>query len=106
LVEISEILNRNNPNSIAMELAKRVKKLRLASNMTQQMLAEKSGVSLGSVKRFEQLGLISLQHLLHIAVALNAAEDFIQLFSQPHYDSIDALVKLKMVETRKRVRRK
>lgn len=106
MIDISEILNQHNPNSIAIELAKRVKKLRLAANMSQQMLAEKSGVSLGSVKRFEQQGLISLQHLLHIAVALNAAEDFSNLFTLKNYQSIDKLVKLNKANDRKRAGKK
>jgi len=106
LVDILKILNKNNPDSIAKELAMRVKKQRLSLNMTQQMLADKSGVSLGSIKRFEQQGLISLQHILHIAVVLNAAEDFANLFTRPNYNSIDELAKLKKEHIRKRARKK
>ena len=87
---------------IVLAMSKRMAEL----GMTQQMLADKSGVSLGSIKRFEQQGLISLQHILHIAVVLNAAEDFANLFTRPNYNSIDELAKLKKEHIRKRARKK
>jgi predicted transcriptional regulator len=39
------------------------KKRRLETDLTQEGLAKKSGVSLGSIKRFEQSGQISLEFL-------------------------------------------
>lgn len=47
---ITELLNYY---EIAEKIASDVKELRLRENLTQRALAKKSGVSLGSLKRFE-----------------------------------------------------
>ncbi len=45
-------------------------------NLTQQGLATRSGVALGSLKRFEQTGLIAFDALLSIALVLDCLGDF------------------------------
>jgi transcriptional regulator with XRE-family HTH domain len=47
---------------------------------TQHELAQRSGVSYASVKRFEQTGDISLVHLLKLANVLNRLIEFDALF--------------------------
>lgn len=69
------------PQEIAQEVAKSAKAMRLKQNLTQQGLSARSGVSLGSLKRFENIGEISLKSLIHIAVSLGCSNDFEQLFS-------------------------
>ena len=49
-------------------LAERVRNLRKRKKISQQVLSQKSGVSLGSLKRFEQTGQISLLSLTRLAV--------------------------------------
>ena len=102
--DISKILDRYNPNKVSKEIAIRAKQLRLAMNITQQKLAIKSGVSLGSIKRFESTGKISLQNLLQLAVVLDAVEDFTQLFTQKRYNTIDEVIKQSKTKTRSRAR--
>ena len=68
------------PKEIRQELAARAKERRLALNISQQELAERSGVSLGSIKRFEGSGLISLSALLEIALVFGCLGDFDTLF--------------------------
>ena len=46
------------------EIAERAKFRRLEQNLTQEGLALRSGVSLGSIKRFERSGEISLKSLM------------------------------------------
>ncbi|MBD0864134.1 MAG: helix-turn-helix transcriptional regulator [Rhodobacteraceae bacterium] len=65
--------------------------LRLAHNMTQQSLAEKSGVPLSTLKRFEQSGEISLAALLAIAGALGTLDAFENLFPKPAAASLEEL---------------
>ncbi|WP_066631103.1 helix-turn-helix domain-containing protein [Labilibacter marinus] len=68
------------PNDIAKELAKRHKALRKQLKISQAELAERSGVSLGSLKRFETTGHISLESLLKLANLLNRLQDFNSIF--------------------------
>ena len=52
------------------DIAQKIVRLRKRKKITQKQLAVRSGVSLGSLKRFEQSGEISLQSLTKIAIAL------------------------------------
>ena len=61
-------------------IATRARELRLELNLSQQTLSEKSGVSYGSLKKFEQTGQISLESLLKLAVILGCIDDFNTLF--------------------------
>ncbi len=69
------------PREFRQELAARAKERRLALNMSQRELAERSGVSLGSIKRFENNALISLSSLLEIALVFDCLGDFDTLFA-------------------------
>ena len=51
-------------------------------HLSQSVLAHRSGVSLGSLKRFEQDSLISLESLIKLSVALGCEKSFAALFSQ------------------------
>ena len=60
------------PKELGMEIAANLKKLRKQRKLSQKALAEKAGLSYGSMKRFEQTGEISLESLLKIAIVLTA----------------------------------
>lgn len=79
------------PGSVQDKIRLSVRGLRLAHNMTQQALAEKSGVPLSTLKRFEQSGEISLVTLLAIAGALGALDAFENLFPKPVAASLEEL---------------
>lgn len=70
-----------------MQIARRMQKKRKATKLTQQQLATRSGVSLGSIKRFERLGEISLTSLVKIAFILDCEDDFDALFARKEYGS-------------------
>lgn len=80
------------PTDINMEIARRMQKKRKANKLTQKQLAQKSGVSLGSVKRFERLGEISLSSLVKIAFVLDCEDDFDALFARKEYRSIQEVI--------------
>lgn len=48
------------PEELNLKLAKRVRNIRKRRSISQQKLSEMSGVSYGSIKRFESTGQISL----------------------------------------------
>jgi transcriptional regulator with XRE-family HTH domain len=98
------ILEDFNPSAIAKNIAEKLKQRRLELNISQEELANRSGVSYGSVKRFEIKYKISLVNLLMIAVVLNATEEFKLLFSKQQYQSIDEVIAISKKQKRKRAR--
>ena len=76
------------PQEIRLGIAAKAQAKRLALNMSQKDLAARSGVSLGSVKRFETTGEISLASLLAIALILNDLEAFSGLFNPPRTENL------------------
>ncbi|MCL2821209.1 MAG: helix-turn-helix domain-containing protein [Oscillospiraceae bacterium] len=60
--------------------------------LSMQRLAELSGVSFGSVRRFEETGEISLMSLLKIAIVLDSADEFAQLFEVQEPRSIMEII--------------
>ena len=69
---------------IMQEIAKRHCTLRKQLKLSQAEMADRSGVSLGSLKRFENTGKISLESLLKLAQILDCAEDFDLVFKEDH----------------------
>ena len=77
------------PQAVQRALARRFKSRRLARNLSQQGLAQRAGVSWGSLKRFEQKGLIALDSLLRLALILDCLNDFdtVGVEEDPDYES-------------------
>lgn len=69
------------PSDLLKEVSVKVKTVRKQQGISQLDLAKKSGVTYGSVKRFEQTGLISFESLLKIAHTLGRLTDFEQLLN-------------------------
>ena len=83
------------PMEVMRELSQRTRHRRLALNLSQEGLAKHSGVSLGSIKRFESSGHISLKSLLHIALVLDCLSDFdTAIAALPKPRSLEALISL------------
>lgn len=68
------------PTDVLLELAEKVRKLRKDQKLTQLELAKRANVSLGSYKRFEHTGHVSLDALLRIAFILGRLDDFETVF--------------------------
>ncbi len=64
------------PYEKSKEIAQRNRKLRKQLKMSQEEMAERSGVSFGSLKRFENTGKISLESLLKLMHLLGRLDDF------------------------------
>ena len=63
------------PGQVAAQMASRIKRLRKQAGYSQLELAERSEVSLGSLKRFEQTGKVSLDNLLRLLQVLGRLEE-------------------------------
>lgn len=81
------------PGDVQLELAKRASQRRKEQHITQQILAQRSQVSLGSIKRFEQTGEISLASLVRIAVVLGCVNDLESVFARHAYSSIEEIIR-------------
>ena len=88
----SFLFNPKTPNEIAKELVEKIKQHRKKLKISQAQLASKSGVSLGSIKRFESKYEISLNSFIKILIALNLEQDLENLFTQKNYASIDEVI--------------
>lgn len=86
------LFNTKSPNDIAKVLVEKIRQHRKLLKISQEQLASKSGVSLGSIKRFESKYEISLNSLIKILIALNLEKDFENLFTQKTYNSIDEVI--------------
>ncbi len=86
------------PHDFLNELAQKHKALRKQVGFSQSELANRSGVSLGSIKRFETTGQISLESLLKLAQLLNRLNDF-ELILNPT-ENLEAIEKLFSDKTR------
>ena len=90
------------PADIAADLAKRLRTRRLARNLTQEGFAGRSGVALGTLKKFERSGAISLVSFIRMVVALGEEAALEQLLADQEFETLDQL--LTTPKTRKRGR--
>jgi transcriptional regulator with XRE-family HTH domain len=90
------------------KIAENARLQRLAINLTQQGLANRSGVALPTLRKFEQKGLISLEAFLKLQMALGGLENFIKSIElkTSEFSSIDEVLKTNKKPTRKRGNRK
>ncbi len=97
-------INISTPSYIIIQLKTKFKQKRLELDFTQDGLAKRSGVSLGSLKRFESSGEISLVSLLKLALVLECLDDF-QNIANPktqYINSIDEIINHKENNVKKR----
>ena len=79
-------------NEIHTQIAHRMIQIRKRRKISQKELAARSGVSLGSLKRFEQSGEISLQSFTKLAIALEVEKELESLFSEVPFSSIEEVI--------------
>ena len=79
----------SSPQEIAAELAERLKSRRLTMNLSQQGLSLRSGVPLGTLKKFEGSGTISLVSFIRLLIALREESGLDTLLTDPGFESLD-----------------
>ncbi|MDO4304130.1 MAG: helix-turn-helix transcriptional regulator [Bacillota bacterium] len=85
-------LYQKTSTEINIEIAHKMVLLRKRKKLTQKKLSAKAGVSLGSLKRFEQSGEISLQSLTKLAIALEVEGELETLFNDVPFESIEEVI--------------
>ena len=86
------------------KLVQNIRERRLLMELTQEGLAERSGVSLSTLRKFEQKGVISLDSFLKILSVVEGLEDIINVLkpNKPNFKSIDDVLKSEDASIRKR----
>ena len=90
------------------KIAENVRERRLLMELTQEGLAERSGVPLATLRKFEQKGSISLESLLKLLMVVGGLEEIIDVLKppKPNFTSIDEVLKDRNSVSRKRGRKK
>ena len=90
------------------KIAENVRLQRLQTGLTQQVLAERSGVALPTLRKFEQKGLISLESFLKLQMVLGGLEKIVKSIEPniAEFSSIDEVIKANKKPTRKRGNRR
>jgi transcriptional regulator with XRE-family HTH domain len=80
------------PRALVQRTGERAKARRLALGLTREILAERAGVSVDTLRRFETTGQIAFERLVRISVALNSSPNLDDLFP------VDAVERLEDLE--------
>nr|WP_072046515.1 helix-turn-helix transcriptional regulator [Raoultella ornithinolytica] len=83
------------PAELAREVGENAKKLRLSKNLSRKTLAERSGVSESTIKRFEITGIVTFEAIILIATALDDLSTVAKLFKPEHPNTYDELKNIK-----------
>ena len=89
-------------DDIAKGIAEDFRKRRIEKNLTREQVAEKSGIALANIVRFEQKGLISLKKLIGIAMAMEYTSEVRNIFSEPKYSTMEELTQIRKNTGKKR----
>lgn len=82
-------------DDVAMKMANDFRARRIEKNLTREQVAEKSGIAVSNIVRFEQKGLISLKNLIGIAMALEYTSEIKTIFEQPKYSTMEELSQIR-----------
>jgi transcriptional regulator with XRE-family HTH domain len=91
ILAILDSYTLENSDDIAKSIADDFRNRRIEKNLTRDQVAEKSGVALANLARFEQKGLISLKNLIEIAMALGYSSELKNVFSKPKFSTMEEL---------------
>lgn len=95
ILSLLESYTLDNADDIARALAEDFRKRRVEKNLTREQVAEKSGVAVSNIVRFEQKGLVSLKNLISIAMAMGYTSEVKNIFSEPKYSTMEELSKIR-----------
>ena len=96
------------PSKAQKKLAENVRLRRLQMELTQEGLAERSGVPLPTLRKFEQKGTVSLESYLKLQMVLGGLESILKAteVKETGFSSIDEVLDADITPSRKRGTRK
>ena len=102
ILSLLETYTLDNADDIAQGMANDFRKRRVEKNLTREQVAEKSGVAVSNIVRFEQKGLISLKNLIGLAMALGYTAELKNIFAQPKYATMEELMQIRKNTNKKK----
>lgn len=90
------------------KIVQNIRERRLQMELTQEGLAERSGVPLSTLRKFEQKGSISLESFLKLLSVIGGLEEIVNALkpNKPNFKSIDEVLETDEEITKKRGRKK
>mgnify|MGYP002522915169 CR=1 FL=1 len=85
----------NSVDDISKKIAADFRHRRVEKGLTREQVAERAGVAVSNVARFEQKGLVSLKNLIGLAMALGYTSEIKGLFSNPKYSTMEELTQIR-----------
>jgi len=89
---------------IATQLAVRLKSRRLTQNLTLEGLAGRSGVALGTLKKFERTGQIALVSFIRLVVALKDEAALENVLLEQKFETLDDILQSEKKPKRGRIK--
>ena len=105
ILSVLDSFSIDSADDIAMKIANDFRARRIEKNLTREQVAEKSGVAVSNIIRFEQKGLISLKNLIGIAVSLEYTSEIKNVFEQPKYSTMEELSQIRKNAGKKKAHR-
>lgn len=102
MLSVLEGFTLSDADDVAMQIANDFKQRRIERNLTREQVADKSGVAISNLARFEQKGMISLKNLINIAMALDYTSELKAIFSVQKYDTMEELTQIRRNMGKKR----
>ncbi|MDE6266465.1 MAG: helix-turn-helix domain-containing protein [Muribaculaceae bacterium] len=91
ILALLENFTFDSSEDIMLQVAENFRKRRVEKNITRQNIAEKSGVPISTVARFEQKGLIAFESLIKLAMTLGYTSEIRNLFGTPKFNTMEEL---------------
>ncbi len=95
MLSVLESYLLNSVDDISKQIAADFRHRRVEKGLTREQVAERAGVAVSNVVRFEQKGLISLKNLIGLAMALGYTSEIKSLFSNPKYSTMEELTQIR-----------
>jgi transcriptional regulator with XRE-family HTH domain len=99
---LEEYEREHDVDAVARNMADDFRRRRLEKNISRAQVAQRSGVAVANIVRFEQTGQISLKNLIGLAMALGYTTELQHVFAEQKYATMDELLQIRSNLNRKK----
>lgn len=102
MLALLDALTNPTVREVGLQIAGDFKRRRIEKGLTRNCIAERSGVALASIARFERTGQISLKSLIELAIAINYLHEVKTIFATPKYQTMEELQQIRANSSKKK----